>query len=98
MCASFKLQMSLDLSFEWKAVDHSGFAVSVAFCGMPKSMILVMWARLVSSHHQVLAASEEVSVPRFEKRSRKSEDQRLHITLLIFAPIFTPLAQKFPFL
>lgn len=30
MCASFKLQMSLDLSFEWKAVDHSGFAMSVA--------------------------------------------------------------------
>lgn len=58
-------------------------------------MILVMWwARLVCSHHQVLAASEEVSVPRFEKRSRKSEDQRPHVTLLIFAP----LALKFPFL
>ena len=57
----------------WNAQIHDSCDVVGKACVQP-------------STNQVLAASEEVSVPRFEKRSRKSEDQRLHVTLLIFAP------------
>ena len=68
-------------------MDQSGFADKYGWHFLAQIHDSCDVARLVMSSHQVLAASEEVSVPRFESRIRESEDQRPDVTLLIFAPL-----------